>query len=289
MNLDARWRELVTAALLGTDRRPPPPAPAGPVGALVLERGDVDAPARLLDEAAALTVVRRGALRPGPALSPLMAPPTDPRPEAPHRSARHHARIVAEWPVLEDEWLLALIDGGWRLPRELVVPLLVRHRGDPARRHRVERAAGPLAAWLTDHLVHQVPGLAPAGRSPRSAVDRERVEAAAGVVPELPITPDLAAVLSAPDRFGAVVADGFEAGRLRAPHFGVAVNLVARVRPDVLPSWITALDHVHPHAPSASLAISLAELARLRHEMLVLLTPTHSDTPPPTPPTRPAP
>ncbi|WP_441350867.1 DUF5691 domain-containing protein, partial [Streptomyces sp. f51] len=49
------WEELVTSALLGTDRRPPAPR-GGPVPA--------DAPAALLDAAALHTVRRRAGLLP---------------------------------------------------------------------------------------------------------------------------------------------------------------------------------------------------------------------------------
>ncbi|MFD5989472.1 hypothetical protein ACFWHJ_34545, partial [Streptomyces cyaneofuscatus] len=49
------WEELVTSALLGTDRRPPT-APGGPVPA--------DGPAALLDAAALHTVRRRAGLLP---------------------------------------------------------------------------------------------------------------------------------------------------------------------------------------------------------------------------------
>ncbi|MEU6950612.1 hypothetical protein ABZ957_36225, partial [Streptomyces sp. NPDC046316] len=51
------WEELVTSALLGTDRRPPA-LPATAAGG---------APVALLDAAALHTVRRRAGLRPGPA------------------------------------------------------------------------------------------------------------------------------------------------------------------------------------------------------------------------------
>ncbi|MER7519965.1 hypothetical protein ABTZ91_26745, partial [Streptomyces sp. NPDC126499] len=61
------WEELVTSALLGTDRKPP----AG-------SAGDAAAVA-LLDAAAVHTVRRRAGLRPGPAAAPLEAAPEDGR------------------------------------------------------------------------------------------------------------------------------------------------------------------------------------------------------------------
>lgn len=117
------WEELVTSALLGTDRRPPP-ALAGATGAGVTGQGrtgpgvtgpDVtgpgvtgpgvtgpgatgpgvtgsgltraDLPGALLDAAALHTVRRRAGLRPGPA-----APPPDPAPEDPRRPLPEAAR-----------------------------------------------------------------------------------------------------------------------------------------------------------------------------------------------------
>ncbi len=61
------WEELVTSALLGTDRRPPAPR-GGPVPA--------DAPAALLDAAALHTVRRRAGLLPA-------VPEARPEPAAP--------------------------------------------------------------------------------------------------------------------------------------------------------------------------------------------------------------
>ncbi|MGW5425587.1 DUF5691 domain-containing protein, partial [Streptomyces sp. NPDC003943] len=65
------WEELVTSALLGTDRRPPAHT-AGDAA------GDA-APVALLDAAAVHTVRRRAGLRPGPAAAPLEPAPEDGR------------------------------------------------------------------------------------------------------------------------------------------------------------------------------------------------------------------
>ncbi len=40
---------------------------------------------------------------------------------------------MAEWPVLEDEWVLTVIERGMRLPPDVVVALLIRHRTDATR------------------------------------------------------------------------------------------------------------------------------------------------------------
>ena len=60
--------------------------------------------------------------------------------------------IVDEWPVLEDEWMLAVIGNGFRLAPDVLVAALMRHRTDPVRRSRAALAGGPLSAWLIDHV-----------------------------------------------------------------------------------------------------------------------------------------
>src|SRR5262249_57603392 len=66
--LDERWRELVGAAVLGTQRRPPPaPSEADP-----LEVQPEPAEASLLARAAVLAVARRAAGRPAPGEAALL-------------------------------------------------------------------------------------------------------------------------------------------------------------------------------------------------------------------------
>ncbi|MFD4688062.1 hypothetical protein ACFWO0_35945, partial [Streptomyces sp. NPDC058461] len=71
------WPDLVTAALLGTDRRTPPGTAPGRT-----------APAALLDAAAAATVRRRAGLRPGRAAPRPEPAPADGRPALPAAAAR---------------------------------------------------------------------------------------------------------------------------------------------------------------------------------------------------------
>ncbi|MEU1134018.1 hypothetical protein ABZ383_29880, partial [Streptomyces sp. NPDC005900] len=70
----ASWEELITAALLGTDRRALPADLTAP---------GRTAPAALLDEAAVQTVRRRAGLRPAPAATPPEPAARDPRPPVP--------------------------------------------------------------------------------------------------------------------------------------------------------------------------------------------------------------
>jgi hypothetical protein len=155
--------------------------------------------------------------------------------------------------------MLTLIASGWRMPPELVAPVLRRHRRDPVRRTRAEVACGPLTAWL----IEQLPELA----APANQVtpDPESI----GELLELPIPPDLAVLLTAPgDESGRALRAGIESGQLGPSHRAVLVNLLARVRPDALLDLAKALETVDQTSPGYGLAIVLADLAKTRHQML---------------------
>ena len=181
------WQEIVTVALLGTDRREPPPVPPGGLADLAADAALPTVSQRLLQQVAACTVVRRAGVLPGPPL-PMAAPPApDPRPLTPPTATATWRRVVADWSVLEDEWVLAVVRSGRRLAPELVPSLLARHRTDSTRHARVRVAAGPLGDWMISW-------------SPRLAcASKQRVVAELlAELPELPITPDLVALLDAP-------------------------------------------------------------------------------------------
>src|SRR5262245_13302177 len=103
--LGAHWHDLVTASLLGTDRREPPAPPAGPVADLVADTTRPDPSGRMLAAVAACTVARRAGVRPRPPTAPLAPPEADHRPVVPPAASRRWRQVVAAWPVLEDEWL----------------------------------------------------------------------------------------------------------------------------------------------------------------------------------------
>ena len=255
-SLDEHWAELVTSALLGTDRRDPPPPPAGPVADLVDDTVRTDPASRLLADVGALAAARRAAFVPGPPVVLLQPPEPDDRPWCSPASVATWREIAGEWTVLEDEWVVTLVEQGLRLPPDALVELLLRHRGDAVRRARVALAGGPLARWLVDH----VPTLAATTGAAASA------EAVASV-PELPVPPDLAELLRVDAHtFAERLVPGFEAGAFGPSHRAVLVNLVARCRPAVLLDAADALERTH-----VGLALALADLARLRHRMLVEL------------------
>ncbi|MBP9052069.1 MAG: hypothetical protein KBF94_05560, partial [Ilumatobacteraceae bacterium] len=185
--IDHYWNEMVTVALLGTDRRDPPAPPAGGLADLAADDPQPTPSQRLLQQVAGCTIVRRAGLVPGAPAATVAPPAADPRSVTPHSATTTWRRVVADWPVLEDEWVLAVIRSGRRLAPELVPPLLARHRTDATRHARVLAAAGPLGAWMIDW-------------SPRLACSSQQPPVAEllAALPELPILPELQPLLAAP-------------------------------------------------------------------------------------------
>ncbi|MFD9969344.1 DUF5691 domain-containing protein [Streptomyces sp. NPDC059017] len=149
------WDELVTSALLGTDRRTPP--------ADVLAPGR-EAPVALLDAAAVHTVRRRAGLRPAAARPrPEPAPPDDRR-ELPEPAHRRLAALLADRAApagsggrrgaapdlteLLPQWLAAANDRGYRAPASLLPALLDAARARTDLRTSALRFAGPRGIWL---------------------------------------------------------------------------------------------------------------------------------------------
>jgi hypothetical protein len=258
-DLDRYWRELVTAALLGTDRRDPPAPPDGPVADLVADALRPDGASRMLASVSAVAAVRRAGFVALPAADPVQPPASDDRPWCSAAAVATWRTVVRDWPVLEDEWVLTVIEQGLALPPDVLVDLLQRHRSDGVRRARVALAAGPVARWVVEH----VPSL---GASSPRAVPVDAVTS----LPELPFPPELGDLLTADAHtFARRLGADFAAGRYGQPHRAVLVNLIARCRPAVLPDAADALD-----STGVGLALALADEARLRHRMLTELTGT---------------
>ena len=255
--LDTHWRELVTAALLGTERRSPPRPPVALVADVVDDGVPADDAARMLATVSTVIAARRAAFVPLPPADRLQSPAqADTRSMTPPEASATWLAIVAEWPVLEDEWMLTVIDKGYRLAPDVLVAALMRHRTDPVRRARAALAGGPLSAWLIDH----VPGLA-AGGGRTVAAD------AVLALPDLAIPPDLAELLHVDAHtFTSRLIPRFESLELGPAHRAVLTNLMARCRPEVLPDAADALAAI-----GTVLSVPLAELARLRHTMLAQL------------------
>lgn len=255
-SLDAYWRELVTAAMLGTDRRDPPDPPAGPVADVVADAMRPDAAARMLAAVGAVAAARRSAFVPGQVAPGLQPPEAEERPWCSAAAVATWRRVIAEWPALEDEWVLTMVDQGLRLAPDALVELLQRHRSDGVRRARVMLAGGSTAMWVVAHVPELAPG------SQRS-VDADSVTS----LPELPIPPELEELISLDAHsFSTALAEGFESGAYGRPDRAVLINLIARCRPAVLLDAAEALERTH-----IGQALALADMARLRHRMLTEL------------------
>ncbi|MFJ9868484.1 DUF5691 domain-containing protein [Streptomyces sp. NPDC101165] len=146
------WEDLVTTALLGTDRRPSAPAVPGR-----------EAPVALLDAAAVATLRRRAGLRPGPAAQRQEPAPEDRRPALPAAAARRLALLLADRsggagggrrgsaPDLMEllpQWLAAANAHGYAAPPQVLPALLDAARGRTDLRPAALPFAGPRALWL---------------------------------------------------------------------------------------------------------------------------------------------
>ncbi len=255
------WRQMVTVALLGADRRDPPVPLVGGLADLAADDPQATPSQRLLQQVAACAVAQRAGVLPGRSASLVAPPRADQRPVTPPASTATWRRIVADWAVLEDEWLLTVIHSGHRLAPELIVPLLARHRTDATRHARALVAAGTLGQWMIDWS----PRLACASKKPV-------VIEAIGELPELAIVPELLPVLRAsPTQAARTIAGGLSSGVFGTSHRAVLVNLVARIPAASLPALGEAIGGIDPSQPTIGLAFALADLARLRHQMLTEL------------------
>ncbi|MDX2601279.1 DUF5691 domain-containing protein [Streptomyces caniscabiei] len=145
------WEELVTTALLGTDRRTPPGAVSGR-----------EAPVALMDAAAVATVRRRAGIRPVRAAArPAPAAP-DPRPPLPPAATRRLTTLLTDRPgtgggrrgaapdlmELLPQWLALANAYGYAAPPEVLPALLDAARGRTDLRPAVLAFAGARALWL---------------------------------------------------------------------------------------------------------------------------------------------
>ncbi|MFE2374777.1 DUF5691 domain-containing protein [Streptomyces sp. NPDC059398] len=141
------WEELVTSALLGTDRRP-------------TSAGDFP----LLDAAALQTVRRRAGLLPAVAAVPPPPAPDDPRPEPPEPARRRLAQLLAgrsgpqgsggrrgaapDLTELLPQWLAVALRHGYRAPASQLDALLDAARSRTDLRPQALAFAGARGLWL---------------------------------------------------------------------------------------------------------------------------------------------
>jgi hypothetical protein len=141
------WAALVATAVLGTDRRPLPPAEIG----WDAWSTDADAAVELLDRAAAVVAAQRAGIRPGPPVAVPPPVPLDPRPPCPPASAMRLDRMLrGEHDILLPEWFALCEVSGFQLPWVVLPTLLLRGRRQPELDLVVRRLAGERARWLAD-------------------------------------------------------------------------------------------------------------------------------------------
>jgi Family of unknown function (DUF5691) len=143
------WDDLVSTALLGTDRRPPS-LDGLPEQVRARLAAEYDDPARLVLDAAALAATyRRAGRMPLRGLEPLPAADSDPRPAPSEAAVRRLAAMSdGSYPELLPEWLAAVRDRGLRVPPEFLPELAELARARPDLRAVLAAVTGSRAAWL---------------------------------------------------------------------------------------------------------------------------------------------
>ncbi|MFI9721455.1 DUF5691 domain-containing protein [Streptomyces sp. NPDC052396] len=173
------WDELVSTALLGTERRAAPTARPGQDPALAL-----------LDAAAVHTVRRRAGALPATARARPEPAPEDPRPGLPEAARRRLALLLADRagpggrrgsaPDLVEllpQWLAAANLRGYRAPDALLPDLLEAARARSDLRQEVLLLGGARARWLARLNPQWKYALRarPAGPAATEPADRQRV------------------------------------------------------------------------------------------------------------------
>ncbi|GEE03269.1 hypothetical protein nbrc107696_37150 [Gordonia spumicola] len=152
----ADWhREVTTAAVLGTDRRPPPSGPPGFTAA-----PDTDSPRSLLDQVALAAALVRGGRVVGHAEPTSPAPPETDQ-YAPETALAQLRTLLAVPPVPRElrlellvRWLRAAASRSVIVPPEFIPPLSAHASGNPALRTALADVWGERGRWLAPRLGH---------------------------------------------------------------------------------------------------------------------------------------
>lgn len=153
VDVESWWRDLGSAALVGTARRPVPPLPELGVPGLSL-RG-ARAEETLLSSAALGGMARLAGRVPGHADTPPESP-DDERPVAPPRAVQLLELVLTQPPAgarqrtqLLDHWLRACGDSGCRLPHVLLPTALDLATAEPVLREATARVLDARGSWLS--------------------------------------------------------------------------------------------------------------------------------------------
>jgi hypothetical protein len=270
-----RWALLASSALLGTDRRSAPVPPPGPLETLWHDRGVDDIAVAVLDQVVAITAMRRAGLRPAPAVTPLQAAPSDARPLCSAASVDRLADVLERWPVLVDQWLDLVQQGGRQLPADAAVELLARWRADANRHALVVELTGGLPTWLIEMFPTE---LAPRRSSRQTAPPRAAAAMLTGTGEPAALPADLPADLADlaaldAEPLAAALSDGLQRGTLGVRHRPGLVALLLAVPAGRLLTVAGALERSATNPATMGLTVSLADLARTRFAMIEELTP----------------
>ncbi len=149
--MDDLWPNLVTSAILGTERRPLAlPAAGGALGALLARLDAADPAGQLLGAAVATALFRQAARMPLQAGEPSPPPaPAEDLPVCPPQAAQHLAAMLGgPQRALLPEWLALLAQQGMRAPPALLPNLLELGRTNAELRRAVLPALGARGRWL---------------------------------------------------------------------------------------------------------------------------------------------
>ncbi|MEU4832490.1 DUF5691 domain-containing protein [Streptosporangium sp. NPDC023615] len=135
MNAAAQWEDLVSTALVGTDRRP--------------IAGQAASEVELLERAAVHTLRTRAGRRPVAGTEPPAPAAPEEQPVVPPAAADRFAGLLeGKRPKLLDEWLAAASGHGYRLSPHLLPQLLDHAARDRSIRPHVGVLAGNRGRWL---------------------------------------------------------------------------------------------------------------------------------------------
>lgn len=267
--LEEQWGALVSTALLGSDRRPPPPAPPGPLDEVWRTRGHDPGAPGVLDQVATITAMRRAGVRPSPPVPLLVPAPSDPRPQCSLAAIERLYDLLSRWPQLVDTWLSLLHESGQRLPPDVAAELLARWRNEPHRRAAVAQAAGPIAEWLEELFPSEIAPLR-AGRTGKvaSPVSSGPGAPAAGLPADVAPLADLDGA-----QLAAILAARLERGAFGVRHRAPLVQLLTDLPVERLQPLPVALERAGTNPTTMGLALLLADLARTRLAMIEELNP----------------
>lgn len=151
MNL---WQDVITTALVGTERRTLTLTPAtNPLSQLLSQLDATDPEATLLSAAGAISLYHRAGQRPITDNHPLPQPcPPEDKPPCSPRAA-HYLKLMLQKDRVKllPEWLAATATAGYRVPDYCLPELLEVGRTSPQLRSAILPVLGQRGRWLATH------------------------------------------------------------------------------------------------------------------------------------------